>query len=169
MGKSTETEKIARGRAGELRVASELCRRGYCATVTMGNTPNTDVICSNLLWTKSVFLQVKTFRTGAKKCQVGCLADSDKGGKFFWVLAGLRDKDEKAAEDFYIVPSSVMAKNVSKRHKQWLATPGRKGQPHRDTKLREVRFVDIGNHSKFVYDVSRFKGRWDLIMKALED
>ena len=167
MGKSTEAEKVARGRAGELRVASELCRRGYCATVTMGNTPNTDVICANSSWTKTVFLQVKTFRSGAKKCQVGRHADYDLGEQFFWVLVGLRDKDENAVEDFYIVPSSEMAKNVSKGHRQWLATPGRRGQPHKDTNLREVRFADIGNSSRFVFDVSMFKGRWDLIENVL--
>ena len=167
MGKSSGAEKVARGRAGELRVASELCRRGYCATVTMGNTPNTDVICANTSWTKTVFIQVKTFRVGAPKCQVGKHAGTDFGKQYFWVLAGLRDEDETAIEDFYIIPSGQMAQRVSALHRMWLATPGRRGQRHKDNPIREVRFGELGNHSRFVYDVREFKNRWDLIEDAL--
>lgn len=36
-------DKISRGNASQFFVAGELCRRGYCAVVTLGNTPNTDV------------------------------------------------------------------------------------------------------------------------------
>ena len=41
------TEREARGRAGEFRVASELCRRNMFAALTMGNVPNVDVLCSS--------------------------------------------------------------------------------------------------------------------------
>lgn len=169
MTKSKIAEKVARGRAGELRVASELCRRGYCAAVTMGNTPHVDVICANFAWTKTVFLQVKTFRVGARKCQVGKHAQTDFGKFFFWVLVGLRDEDDSVAEDFYVVPSNCMARNVKSRHRKWLATLGRNGQHHKDNAIREVRFADVGKRGKFVYDVVKFKGRWDLIEKVLCD
>lgn len=35
-------EKAARGRAGEFRVAPELCRRKMFAALTMGDVPNFD-------------------------------------------------------------------------------------------------------------------------------
>lgn len=46
MSKSA-AEREARGRAGEFRVASELCRRKMFASLTMGNVPNVDVLCAN--------------------------------------------------------------------------------------------------------------------------
>ena len=39
--------KNARGNASQFFIAGELCRRGYSAVVTLGNTPNTDILCSN--------------------------------------------------------------------------------------------------------------------------
>ena len=35
-------EKSTRGNASQFFIAGELCRRGYSAVVTLGNTPNTD-------------------------------------------------------------------------------------------------------------------------------
>ena len=54
-------EKSTRGNASQFFVAGELCRRGYLAVVTMGNTPNTDILCSNIDGTRFVHIQVKTF------------------------------------------------------------------------------------------------------------
>ena len=167
MGKSSEAEKVARGRAGELRVASELCRRGYCATVTMGNTPDTDVICVNRSWTKTVFLQVKTFRAGTKECQVGKRAEVNFGMNFFWVLVGLRDVDETAVEEFYIIPSNEMSNKVHALTKRWLDAPGKRVKTRKDSGIRKVRFGDIGKRGEYTYDVREFKNRWDLIEKAL--
>ena len=54
-------DKNYRGNASQFFIAGELCRRGYSAVVTLGNTPNTDILCSNLEGTKFVHIQVKTF------------------------------------------------------------------------------------------------------------
>jgi hypothetical protein len=40
--------KNSRGSAAQFFVAGELCRRNLVAVVTMGNTPNTDILCSNI-------------------------------------------------------------------------------------------------------------------------
>lgn len=39
----SESDKSTRANASQFFVAGELCRRGYCAVVTLGNTPNTDM------------------------------------------------------------------------------------------------------------------------------
>ena len=67
-------EKITRGNASQFFVAGELCRRGYSAVVTLGNIPNTDVLCSNIEGTKFVHIQVKTYRLGNNTCSVGMRA-----------------------------------------------------------------------------------------------
>ena len=40
------SDKSTRGNASQFFVAGELCRRGYSAVVTLGNTPNTDILWS---------------------------------------------------------------------------------------------------------------------------
>jgi len=60
--------KNYRGNASQFFIAGELCRRGYSAVVTLGNTPNTDILCSNLEGTKFVHIQVKTFGPNDNTC-----------------------------------------------------------------------------------------------------
>ena len=57
-------DKSFRGNASQFFVAAELCRRGYAAVVTLGNTPNVDILCSNGAGTNFVHIQVKTFLPG---------------------------------------------------------------------------------------------------------
>lgn len=38
----------------------------------------------------------------------------------------------------YVVPSQTVAQAVAASHRAWLATPGARGQPHRDNKLRRI-------------------------------
>ena len=163
---SSASEKISRGNAGQFRVASELCLRGMHASITLGNTPHVDVLCTDKDGRKCISIQVKTFRAGKDKCAVGKNAEVDFGPSFFWVLAGLRDADHPSAEEcFYIVPSAVMAQNVFEGHHNWLATPGKKGQQHKDNDMRNVWLN--AKSGKFGFDVSQYKGRWDLIEAAL--
>ena len=104
------SESITRGNASQFFVAGELCRRGYAAVVTLGNTPNTDVLCSNTEGTRFVHIQVKTYR-------------------------------------------------------QWLETPGKKGQPHKDNPVRTVALPPRRSFSG--WDISPYRNRWDLIEAKL--
>src|SRR3989339_507430 len=76
-------DKTHRGNTSQFYVAAELCRRGLVAVVTMGNCPNTDVLCSNKEGTKFVHIQVKTFRPRDKDCSVGLKAEKIYGDNFF--------------------------------------------------------------------------------------
>ena len=79
-------QKVTRGNASQFFVAGELCRRGYSAVVTLGSTPNTDILCSNLEGTRFVHIQVKTFVPGNRTCSVGLKSEKDFGENFFWFL-----------------------------------------------------------------------------------
>ena len=83
-------------------------------------------------------MQVKTFVPGTKTCSVGAKAEVNPGKSFFWVLAGLPDPHSDRAFEYYIVPAADMAKNVGELHRRWLATPGKKGQAHKDNTVRAV-------------------------------
>ena len=154
-------EKSTRGNSSQFFVAGELCRRGYSAVVTLGNTPNTDILCSNIEGTKFVHIQVKTFSPGSRTCSVGLKSQKDFGKNFFWVLGGIPKPEQDAEFEYFVIPSSVMAKNIVKSHQLWLKAPGKNGQPHNESKVRTVHLPPYKSFSG--WDISRYKNRWDLI------
>jgi hypothetical protein len=100
---------------------------GYSAVITLGNTPNVDILCSNQQGTRFAHIQVKTFVPGNRTCSVGMKAMKNVGPTFFWVLGGIPLADSDKHFEYYIIPSGMMAKNVGEAHNLWLATPAKKG------------------------------------------
>ncbi len=160
-----ERDKSARGNSSQFFVAGELCRRGYAAVVTLGNTPNTDVLCSNRAGTKFVHIQVKTFVPGTKTCSVGLKAEKGFGPAFFWVLAGIPQPNSSAAFEYFIIPSADMARNVRKFHEHWLATPGKNGQKHKDSAVRAVNVPP--NSYPHLWTIEPYREKWELIDERL--
>src|SRR5437870_5260026 len=58
--------------------------RGYSAVVTLGNTPNVDILCSNQKGIRFAHIQVKQ-----NLQRVGMQAMKNVGPTFFWVLEGI--------------------------------------------------------------------------------
>jgi len=160
-------EKSTRGNASQFFVAGELCRRGYSAVVTMGNTPNTDILCSNIAGTRFVHIQVKTFVPGGRTCSVGTKSEKDFGENFFWVLGGIPEPESKSDFVYYIIPSSVMAREISKIHRVWLESPGKKGQQHNDSKVRTVELPPYRTITG--WNIGEYKNCWDLIEQKLKE
>ena len=150
-------EKSTRGNASQFFVAGELCRRGYSAVVTLGNTPNTDILCSNIAGTMFVHIQVKTFVPGSRTCSVGMKAEKNFGENFFWVLGGIPKVSQEADFEFFIIPSSQMSRNIKEAHELWLKTPGRKGQPHKDNNMRTVHLPP--RVSRNGWDITEYRQR----------
>ena len=159
-------DKSYRGNASQFFIAGELCRRGYAAVVTLGNTPNVDILCSNVEGTRFAHIQVKTFEPGNRTCSVGLKAVKDFGPSFFWILGGIPSVPSTRPFEFYVIPASEMSKHVHEAHQLWLTTPGKKNQPHKDN---TVRVVALPPHKSFNgWDISPYKDRWDLIEKCLK-
>ncbi|MEN3069435.1 hypothetical protein [Uliginosibacterium sediminicola] len=161
-----ERDKSARGNASQFFVAGELCRRGYAAVVTLGNTPNTDVLCSNREGTSFVHIQVKTFIPGTKTCSVGMKAERNFGPRFFWILAGIPLANSDAAFEYFIIPAAIMSKHVSEFHQRWLDAPGKLGQSHKDSSVRAVNIPP--NAYAHLWSIEPYRNRWDLIAECLE-
>jgi len=158
-------QKITRGISSQFFIAGELCRRGLSAVVTLGNTPNTDILCSNLEGTKFVHIQVKTFVPGNKTCSVGKKAENYYGDNFFWVLGGIPPPDSKDEFVYYIIPSKIMAEKIKAGHQHWLNQPGKKGQKHNDNPVRGLHLPPLW--TIIDWDISEYKNRWDLIENKL--
>jgi hypothetical protein len=161
-----DRDKSARGNSSQFFVAGELCRRGYAAVVTLGNTPNTDVLCSNRAGTKFVHIQVKTFVPGTKTCSVGLKAEKDFGPSFFWILAGIPEPHSTSVFEYFIIPSADMARNVREFHERWLAAPGKNGQAHKDSSVRAVNVPP--NAYSHLWTIEPYREKWNLIAERLD-
>ena len=145
----TNLSSVQTGIAGEYFVAAELSRRGFVASLTLRNTRGIDILASNADATKSVGIQVKTCQGSRADWMMNRKAEADLAQNLFYVFVCLPVTGQPT---FYVVPRSDVAKYVRESHQQWLATPGRKGQPHRDTDMRRFKDPD-----------GKFKDRWDLL------
>ena len=106
-------DKGYRGDASQFFVAGELCRRRLVAVVTLGNCPNTDILCSNSAGTRFAHIQVKTFVPGNRTCNVGVKSERPYGENFFWVLGGIPTPESGSEFEYYIIPSTDMASNMT--------------------------------------------------------
>ena len=94
-------------------------------------------------------------------------AENVFGNNFFWVLGGIPQPHTEDNFEYYIIPSAVMAENVSEAHQLWLVTPGKKGQAHKDNTIRTVHLPPYKSISG--WDISEYRERWDLIEERLKD
>lgn len=160
-------DKNSRDSASQFFVAGELCRRGLVAVVTMGNTPNTDILCSNTEGTKFVHIQVKTFVPGNKTVSVGRKAEKYYGENFIWVIAGIPTANSDKDFEYFVIPSSEVSKNVKKAHQKWLDTPGKNGQAHNDSNVRTIHLPP--HQSISGWQIDKYKNNWSIIEELLKD
>lgn len=161
-----KSDKSSRGNASQFFVAGELCRRGLVAVVTLGNTPNTDILCSNPSGTRFVHIQVKTFVPGNATVAVGKKAERNYGNNFIWILAGIPHVYSSADFVYYIIPSAEVSRNVKQAHAMWLAGTTKKGEERKDSNVRTIHIPPKTSYSG--WDISSYKNRWDLIEELLE-
>lgn len=162
MPKNKASEKSTRGNASQFFVAGELCRRGWVAVVTLGNTPNTDILCSNSEGTRFAHIQVKTYVPGNRTVSVGRKAERNFGPNFVWVLAGIPHADSARKFEFYIIPAAEMAKNVCAAHSKWLLDKASR----KDSTMRCVELPPRVTYSG--WDISPYKNNWDLLKSLLD-
>ena len=159
--------KVSRGNASQFFVAGELCRRGWSAVVTLGNTPNTDILVSNNAGTRFVHVQVKTFRPGNRTVTVGRKAERDYGEQFIWVLAGIPEPESDEPFSYFIVPSSELAPRVASAHAAWLRDPGKDGRIRKDSDVLTVTLPPWKDY--LGWSVEEYRNRWDIIERLLQD
>ena len=157
--------KSLRGNASQFFVAGELCRRGLVAVVTLGNTPNTDILCSNVDGTKFAHIQVKTFVPGNRTCSVGKKAEINYGKNFVWVLCGMPNANDNKGFEFFIIPSKIMAEQVLEAHRLWLQGRTSKGKRRKDSNVRTVHIPPYKNYAG--WSIEEFRNRWDIIEELL--
>ena len=137
------------GNAGVMFVAGELGRHGIIALPTVRNTEGIDLVASEP-GGKSVSIQVKTRQRGEKKWLLSKKNESISSETMFYVFVSLGLPGE--LPEYHVVPSAIVAKAIRESHQTWLATPGKKGQAHNDSSMRD--FWDVS---------SKYKDNWSVL------
>lgn len=139
------------GNAGEYFVAAELERRGFICAVPMSNVRHFDILAINPDTLEQFAIQVKTTEKKSKDWTLSEKNESILGENFYYVFVTLNYLEQP---EYHIVPSDIVARRIRASHKEWLATPGKNGQKHNDTRIRH--FEDMANE---------YLGKWTYFTK----
>lgn len=131
---------ILAGVAGEYFVAGELSRRGHISSITLRNTKGVDILVSNQDVTRQIGIQVKTNQNNKREWVLSEKAEDYFAENLFYVFVNLRDENQRS--EYFIVPSFVVAEYTKNSHREWLKTPGKKGQKHNDSSVRMFRDLE---------------------------
>lgn len=135
------------GNAGEYFVAGELERRGFTVGVPMSNVKDYDLLCVNKDG-KQFALQVKTTSDGKNKWMLSRKNERILSDNVYYVFVHLHQLDNPT---YFIVPCRIVAETISKSHQNWLNTPGKNGEQHKDSDLRTIEFEDDIYLNKWEY------------------
>ncbi|TAK43025.1 MAG: aspartate ammonia-lyase [Saprospiraceae bacterium] len=122
------------GVAGEYYVAAELTRRGIFAAITLRNSEAYDILALNPLTNKQFGIQVKT-TWEKRRWALNKKVEDVYSENHFYIFVVLFQNDSRKPE-FFIIHSKELAEIICQEHRNWLATPGKKGQPHNDNDMR---------------------------------
>ncbi len=147
---SNNLPKGLSGIAGEYFVAGELSRLGCIASITLRNTRGIDILASNATATRQIAIQVKTNQGSKPEWVLNEKAEGFYADNLFYVFVNLKNPGERP--DFFVVPSGVVADFIKREHQEWLGTPGKRGQSHKDNPVRQFRDPE-----------RQFLERWDLL------
>ena len=138
------------GAAGEYFVLYKLLRLGLLAGLPPAGAPDVDVLVIDDDANVLISLQVKTRRKGADKgWHMKERHEKLVSPRLFYVLVDM----EPGEPVCYVIPSSVVTDCVTKENQAWLATPGKKGQPHNPHSMRRLL-------PKYPYQVEGFEDGW---------
>lgn len=155
-------ERSLIGPAGEHYCLYQLLRRGFLATMGPPATPEVDILILSPDAVSTVAtVQVKTRTTGADGgWHMRKKHEEIKSLRLLYTFVDL----EPAVPVVYVVPARRVAEVVRQEHEMWLATPGAKGQQHRDHDMRRL----LPNYRYSVPAappgwLEEYRDRWDLV------
>lgn len=138
MKDNNELSSLLSGVTGEYFVAAELSKRGYIASITLGNTKGIDILCSNESATKTVGIQVKTNRDSKRDWILNQKAEDYFADNLFYAFVNLHNNEKNP--EYFIVPSKTAALFVKEGHASWISTLGKNGRIRKDGPMRH--FMD---------------------------
>ena len=159
VGRIKSGEGTLIGNAGEYFVTAELLKRGIIAAMAPRNSPAFDILATNR--TKTVRIRVKTKSSIYKDWQWVTKKDGDifrfiQKTEDFTVLVNLTPETKDM--EYFIVPTHILNQWLCDDFDTWIATPGKKGQPHAaDNKKRNLTFP------RYIDKLTVYKDNWKLL------
>lgn len=115
----------------------------------MSNVRDFDILAINRTTYEQFAIQVKTTSYKRKKWTLSKKNEDIVGDNIVYVFVALNELD---VPEYHVAPSKMVAEIVKRDYATWLNTPGKQGQQHNDTSIRN--FTD--------YD-DEFLDRWDFL------
>ena len=151
-------EKSLVGLAGEYAVASELCRRGVYAQLTLGNRKKVDLLLDGEKEIARVEVKTKQGRQWP-----GVKGIAPKDGLTFLVLVDLQGKGEKERPGFYVISRDEWRPFLVQKLQDKLKT-GLVKISDDNVALNHDGFVGTGITSK---EVEKFRDDWEKIVRVV--
>jgi hypothetical protein len=126
--------------AGEHYVMSRLLRRGLIAALAPRGAPNADILVSTETGDRLCAVQVKTRsgRGGQGGWPMNAKHERIASPTLLYVFVDYGDEEVLGWPTCYILPSAIVATVLKISHQRWLDTPGKKGQPHGHSDIRNL-------------------------------
>ncbi|MFA6273909.1 MAG: hypothetical protein WC662_02000 [Candidatus Paceibacterota bacterium] len=148
------------GVSGEFFVAAELSQRGIVATMTLKNTPNIDILATNLEKAKTANIQVKTM--SIENNAGWRLSEKDeefsKIKNHFYVFVNLIGPGK--LPEYVIIQKKDLAIFLRNDHKTWMAGMKKDGSPRMDTSMR---ILDPNRRETCRKFVQKYIDNWDIL------
>ena len=156
------------GNAGEFFVLAELTRRGWTAAATARNNRAYDVLAKRGDEFAAIRVKTKTsaftlFQWNAKPNGNIFLEMTQQHD--FCVLVDIPE-DGDASPTYYVVPTPVVDKWLKDDFRQWVTTPGAKGQQRAEDNKRRLFYVDDDTRKLghgYRQRLAAYKGGWKLL------
>lgn len=127
------------GAAGEYYVMSQLLRRGLIAALAPVGVPHADIVVTDDVGDRLCAVQVKARVANGSDggWHMRAKHESISSPYLYYVFVDFGPTlDDKPK--CYVIPSLVVSEVIRSSHALWLATPGKRGQPHKDGELRRM-------------------------------
>lgn len=141
-------------RAGEHFVAAELHRRGAYAVTFAGNMPLIDILASDQNQERTVFIQVKTRRSGTWQTTTKHAQpreEPEPPEPRFWIFVDLRKDDSEPA--YFVVPEWWIQNDIHTTHEAYLAR----------NRGKRARTAASTHHAIPLSRLQEWRDRWDLL------
>ncbi len=149
---------------GEHYVLSRLLSLGFIAGLSPENTKDVDIIAVSQDGKRNILIQVKTrSESRSKDWSMSIKHESIVNDNLFYVFVSLPiEWNDHNQPQTYIIPSKKVATVLSESHKDWLSTPGKKGQKRNDGDMRRIKhyYEDSPSISKNWLD--QYKDCWSI-------
>lgn len=121
------------GNAGEYYLASYLSAHNFVTTITLGRNEKYDLLVVNPKG-NTIKISVKSMIKKSKSFFLSEKYEKLEEPNLFYAFISLNEF--KSEPDFWIVPSKVVAKSITKNYTKWFNSPNKEGGKHNSTPSR---------------------------------